>query len=78
VKLIFHRQTRQLLAAHLIAERATELIHIGQAVIRFGGGIDYFIETVMTYPSLAEAYKQAAYDAASELARGSNRPAPLD
>lgn len=77
VKLIFHRDTRKLLATHLICERATELIHIGQAVMRFGGGVDYFIETVLTYPSLSEAYKLAAYDALSEIARGSNRPAPL-
>ena len=78
VKLIFHRETRRLLATHLICERATELIHIGQAVMRFGGGIDYFLETVMTYPSLAEAYKMAAYDALSELSRGSDRPPPLE
>ena len=42
VKLMFHRETRRLLAVHLIAERATELVHIGQAVMRLGGGIDYF------------------------------------
>jgi pyruvate/2-oxoglutarate dehydrogenase complex dihydrolipoamide dehydrogenase (E3) component len=40
VKLLFHRETRRLLATHLICERATELIHIGQAVMRLGGGID--------------------------------------
>jgi NAD(P) transhydrogenase len=78
VKLIFHRETRRLLATHLICERATELVHIGQAVMRFGGGIDYFLETVMTYPSLSEAYKMAAYDALTELSRGADRPAPLD
>ena len=78
VKLIFHRDTRRLLATHLICERATELIHIGQAVMRFGGGIDYFLETVMTYPSLAEAFKMAAYDALSELSRGKDRPPPLE
>jgi NAD(P) transhydrogenase len=78
VKLIFHRETRQLLATHLICERATELIHIGQAVMRFGGGIDYFLETVMTYPSLAEAFKMAAYDALTELSRGKDRPPPLE
>jgi NAD(P) transhydrogenase len=77
VKLIFHRETRRLLATHLICERATELIHIGQAVMRFGGGIDYFLETVMTYPSLAEAYKMAAYDALTELSHGADRPEPL-
>jgi NAD(P) transhydrogenase len=78
VKLIFHRETRQLLATHLISERATELVHIGQAVMRFGGGIDYFLETVMTYPSLSEAYKMAAYDALTELSRGTDRPPPLE
>jgi NAD(P) transhydrogenase len=78
VKLIFHRETRRLLATHLICDRATELIHIGQAVMRFGGGIDYFLETVMTYPSLAEAYKMAAYDALTELSKGADRPPPLD
>ncbi len=78
VKLIFHRETRRLLATHLICERATELVHIGQAVMRFGGGIDYFLETVMTYPSLAEAYKMAAYDALTELSRGGDRPPPLE
>ena len=77
VKLIFHRETRALLATHLICERATELIHIGQAVIRLGGGIDYFIETIMTYPSLSEAYKQAAYDALSQLAPGHALVVPL-
>jgi NAD(P) transhydrogenase len=77
VKLLFHRETRRLLATHLVCERATELIHIGQAVMRFGGGIDYFVETVMTYPSLAAAYKQAAYDALTQLADAASRPAPL-
>jgi NAD(P) transhydrogenase len=77
VKLIFHRDTRRLLGTHLICDRATELIHIGQAVMRFGGGIDYFLETVMTYPSLSEAYKMAAYDALTELSKGPDRPPPL-
>lgn len=70
LKLVFHRQTRRLLAAHLICERATELVHVGQAVIRLGGGLDYFLETVMTYPSLGDAYKMAAYDALGQLERG--------
>lgn len=78
VKLIFHRETRRLLATHLICERATELIHIGQAVMRLGGGIDYFLESVMTYPSLSEAFKLAAYDAAGELSKGTHKPLPLD
>jgi NAD(P) transhydrogenase len=77
VKMIFHRETRKLLATHLICERATELIHIGQAVMRLGGGIEYFIETVLTYPSLSEAYKLAAYDALSQLSNSTTQPAPL-
>jgi NAD(P) transhydrogenase len=63
IKLIFHRDTRRLLATHVICERATEVIHLGQAVIRLGGDLNYFLETVMTYPSLSDGYKQAAYDA---------------
>lgn len=78
VKLLFHRETKKLLGVHLICERATELIHIGQAVMRLGGGIDYFLETIMTYPSLSESYKYAAYDALGELERGENRPKALD
>ncbi|MCC7384859.1 MAG: Si-specific NAD(P)(+) transhydrogenase [Deltaproteobacteria bacterium] len=77
VKLIFHRQTKKLLATHLICERATELIHVGQAVMRLGGGIDYFVESVMTFPSLSVAYKYAAYDALGELSRGGDRPRPM-
>ena len=76
VKLLFSADDRSLLGVHIIAERATELIHIGQAVMRLGGGIDYFIESVMTYPSLSVAFKYAAYDALGKLS-GGRRPAPL-
>jgi NAD(P) transhydrogenase len=75
VKLIFHRETRELLATHMICEWATELIHTGQAVMRLGGGIDYFLASVLTFPSLSEAYKLAAYDAAQELL--GKHPPPL-
>lgn len=67
VKLIFHAETKKLLGTHIICERSTELIHVGQAVQRLGGGIDYFIESVMSYPSLTVAYKYAAYDALGKL-----------
>lgn len=77
LKLIFHAETRALLSTHIIAERATELIHIGQSVMRLGGDINYFIETVMTYPSLSVAYKYAAYDALCHLSGVDNLPAPL-
>lgn len=62
LKLIFDPQTRRLLGVHIIGERATELIHIGQAVMTLGGTLDYFINTVFNYPTLAEAYKIAAMD----------------
>ncbi len=62
LKLLFHRQTLQLLGVHIIGEGATELIHIGQAVLGFHGGIDYFVNAVFNYPTLAQAYKTAALD----------------
>ena len=66
-KMIFHRETRALLGVHCIGTQATELIHIGQAVMSLGGGLDYFLETVFNYPTLAECYKVAAYHAANHL-----------
>lgn len=60
LKLLFHPQTREVLGVHAIGDGATELIHIGQAVMAFGGKIDYFVETVFNYPTLAECYKVAA------------------
>ena len=67
LKLIFHSQTRQLLGVHIIGEGASELIHIGQAVLSFDGKIDYFIDTVFNYPTLAECYKVAAFDGINRL-----------
>ncbi len=67
-KMLFHRENRQLLGAHAIGTGATELIHIGQAVLGLGGGLDYFMRTVFNYPTLAECYKVAALDAANKLA----------
>ncbi len=69
LKLLFHRHTRQLLGVHAIGEGATELIHIGQAVMAFHGKIDYFIDTVFNYPTLAECYKVAALDGINRLPR---------
>jgi NAD(P) transhydrogenase len=63
MKLIFSLKTRRLLGAHIIGEGATELVHIGQAVINLKGTLDYFIENTFNYPTLAEAYKVAALDA---------------
>ncbi len=67
LKLIFHSDTRKLLGVHIIGEGASELIHIGQAVLGFGGTIDYFVNTVFNYPTLAECYKVAAFDGVNRL-----------
>lgn len=67
LKMLFHCETRQLMGVHAIGTGATELIHIGQAVLRLGGGLDYFLHTVFNYPTLAECYKVAAWDAANKL-----------
>ncbi len=62
LKLLFHRETRKLLGVHVIGESATEIVHIGQAVMALGGTIDYFRDTVFNYPTMAECYKVAALD----------------
>ncbi len=67
LKLVFHHGTGELLGVHIIGEGASELIHIGQAVMAFGGNIDYFISTVFNYPTLAEAYKTAAFDGVNRM-----------
>jgi NAD(P) transhydrogenase len=60
LKLLFHSDTRALLGVHIIGEGATELVHIGQAVMAFRGKLDYFVDAVFNYPTLAECYKVAA------------------
>ncbi len=67
LKLVFDRSNRKLVGAHLLGERSTDLIHIAQAVLTFGGTVDYFIESVFNYPTLGELYKYAAYDALAKL-----------
>jgi NAD(P) transhydrogenase len=62
LKMIFSTQDQRLLGVHILGEGATELIHIGQAVLVLGGTLRYFLETVFNYPTLAEAYKIAALD----------------
>jgi len=68
LKLLFHRADRRLLGVHIIGTGATELLHIGQAVLGLGAGLDYFLDTVFNYPTLAECYKVAALNAANKLA----------
>lgn len=67
LKLIFHAKTRELLSIHIIGEGASELVHIGQAVLAYKGKIDYFVHTVFNYPTLAECYKVAAFDGINRL-----------
>ena len=67
-KMLFQRDSGQLLGCHCIGSGATELIHVGQAVIGLGGGLDYFLSTVFNYPTLAECYKVAAHNAANKIA----------
>lgn len=69
MKLIFSLETRRLLGAHIVGEGATELVHIGQAVINLGGTLEYFVENTFNYPTLAEAYKIAALDAWNRMPR---------
>jgi len=69
LKIIFHRETKQVLGVHIIGEGASELLHIGQAVMILGGTVDYFVDTVFNYPTLAECYKAAAFNGLNKLAR---------
>lgn len=62
LKLIFSQDDHRLLGVHALGAGATELIHIGQAVMSFGGRVEYFVDTVFNYPTLAECYKVAALD----------------
>jgi NAD(P) transhydrogenase len=71
LKLLFDRETLKLLGVHIIGNRATEIVHIGQAVMAFGGTIEYFIDRVMNFPTMAEAYKIAAFNGINRLADSS-------
>lgn len=62
LKILFHRDTSKLLGVHIIGESATELVHIGQAVMTLEGGLSYLMDAVFNYPTLAECYKVAAFD----------------
>ncbi len=67
LKLIVGCEDRRLLGVHTLGQGAAELIHLGQAVIALGGTVDFFIESVFNYPTLAEAYKVAAERAVDQL-----------
>ena len=68
LKLIFSPKTHKILGVHIIGENAAELVHIGQAVMALGGTVDYFVDTVMNYPTLSELYKIAAHNGLNRLA----------
>jgi NAD(P) transhydrogenase len=68
VKLVFRNPDKKLLGVHIVGENASELIHVGQAVMHFGGTIDDFISMVFNIPTLGDAYKYAAYDGLQALA----------
>jgi NAD(P) transhydrogenase len=67
LKMLFHRNDHRLLGVHTIGTGATELIHIGQAILQLERGLEYFLTTVFNYPTLAECYKVAALDAYNKL-----------
>jgi NAD(P) transhydrogenase len=68
LKLLIHQEDRRILGVHAIGTGATELIHIGQAVMTFNGTVDYFVHNVFNFPTLAEAYKVAALNGVNKLA----------
>ncbi len=69
LKLVVHTKTRRLVGIHVIGTSATELVHIGQVAISFGATVEFFVDNVFNYPTLAEAYKVAAYNAINQLPR---------
>ncbi len=68
-KILVSRDDRRLLGAHIVGERASELVHVAQAHMAHNGTVDAFIDQVFNYPTLGEAFKYAAYDALGKLAR---------
>jgi NAD(P) transhydrogenase len=74
LKLLFHPDSRRLLGVHVIGTGATELVHIGQTVMAAGLPIDYFVESVFNYPTLAECYKVAALDGMNRVRAGHAAP----
>jgi len=69
LKIIFHRMSHTILGVHIIGEGASELLHIGQAVMALGGKLDYFVDTVFNYPTLAECYKVAAFNGLNRVSK---------
>jgi len=75
LKLVFHRSTLALLGVHIVGPGATELIHIGQSVLTYGGSVEYFVHNVFNYPTMAECYRTGALDGLNRLQdRHNNHP----
>jgi NAD(P) transhydrogenase len=70
LKLVFAREDRRVLGVHVLGEMASELVHVGGAVLHFGGHLDDLIAQVFNYPTLGEAYKYAAYDGLGKITSG--------
>lgn len=66
-KIIFHKETREILGIHIIGRSATELIHVGQAAMGFNAHLDFFINSVFNYPTFAEGYRIAALNGVNKL-----------
>lgn len=70
LKLLFDLDSRRLLGVHIVSEKATELLALGQAVVHLGGTVDYFINQIFNYPTLSGVYKSAALDAVNRYYSG--------
>ena len=67
LKLLFHKETLEILGIHIIGEGATEILHLGQAVLHLGGTLQYFTSGVFNYPTLGECYRVAALDGFNKI-----------
>ena len=67
LKILFHRETHELLGVHIIGEGAIELAHLGQAALALKGGLEYLYSCVYNYPTLSECYKVAALDGLNKI-----------
>ena len=67
LKSLFDIESHRFLGVGILGEGASELVHIGQTVLGFGGTIEYFVDSVFNYPTLAECYKTAAFDGLNQL-----------
>lgn len=74
LKLLVEAQSHKILGVHIVGDNAADLIHIGQAVMSLGGDVHYFIRSVFNYPTLAEAYKTAAFHAVNQIKSRAHKP----